>query len=112
MTTLTDLKALLDEAQGPSREIDRSFHLLRDDIEGLAFVFAVPEYTSSIDAALALIEHKLPGRYCHLGTGPSFSHAVITVGEDNPETAWFAPTLALAILRALVAALIEQENGE
>lgn len=69
-------------------------------------VLRAPHCTSYIDAALALVERLLPGMECCVtrrkdGTGWS------SVGEVQK----FAPTPALAILRALVAALISSAEA-
>jgi hypothetical protein len=138
MTTLTELAAMLDAATGPSRELDSAIAVALDGFEtwperyegagvqycrrygddlaipGAAPDSLVPHYTSSIDAALALVERLLPGwdwgveRY-----GLQASGKVWPAGwHDAKVVRAFAPTTPLAILKALVAALIAQEKSD
>ena len=76
--TLTTLKARVDEADEGSRELDADLHLALTTFEAriagpgwpdpcdlvvpeLPGWKLLPHYTTSVDAALALIEAKLPG---------------------------------------------------
>lgn len=83
------------------------------DASGIARAWNVPALTGSLDAALALVEEKLPGWFWKMGQNPR-----------TPETEryWFevqcpardvyreaaAPTPALAVLIALLRALEEK----
>ena len=114
MTTLTELKALLDEAQEPKKEIDRLLYSLEcgevlhpDDFE-LFWGHRRFHYTSSIDAALALVGRKLPGWSIAIEKGRERSACRIRQDTGAEPYECTAPTPALAILKALVAALIEQ----
>lgn len=81
-----------------------------DDWEGIAGHVGAPSLTSSVDAALALVERVLPGVRLRMGYE---ADADPDEGDDGP---WFAridgprfysaPTLPLAMLRALLSALI------
>jgi len=68
----------------------------------------------SVDATLALVERLLPGVTIILRTYTVDSHVEI-IPMGHPVTAAFcahAPTVALAILRALIAALIAQVEAK
>lgn len=137
MTTYTDIRARLEAATGPDRELNEeiAFAIRWRPTSGLpATSFAeheakhgyetawtahapfrlswpIPDYTASIDAAIALVEEKLPGwswRLMNVSHGTptgmpkcSLKHP-ISSGRDVPG---FARTPALAILTALFAAL-------
>jgi hypothetical protein len=126
MTTLKELAAMLDAATGPCWELDADLAVVFD---GMTFgvgmwgsmlvgpngnFFPVPDYTSSMDAVLALVERLLPGcwhRQTHNYPPGNHTCQIRVIG-----LCWFdahnAPTPALAILKALVAALIAQENSD
>lgn len=87
---------------------------VRETVEGLTttrFYATAPTYTASVDAALALVERKLPGWEWTVSTDRSKTrfwsdmHRVVAKGEL--ETVWGgrAPTAPLAILAALLSAL-------
>lgn len=70
---------------------------------------AAPGYTASVDTCLALIGRALPGWRWHVGHGPRgiLPYAVLTRDEgDGPHrrAEAVAPTVPLALLRALVKA--------
>lgn len=129
MTRYDDIISRLERATGPDRKSDllifRAFHPEYDEyVEGRCGLvhpcdgsdqrvisdIRWPSYTSSIDAALALVAEKLPGKCLHCQVGPSHTWAVLSDEEESPEMAWFSPTLPLAILRTLFAALKAQEQ--
>lgn len=62
----------------------------------------------SVDAALALVERRLPGRGVQINTWVPPSARIF--GDKDSTFPREAPTPALAIMRALVAALIAQEK--
>lgn len=84
---------------------------------GLDIVWKCPPYTASLDAALALVEAKLPGVSPAVGQNVhhGYWHARLSkVGdEDGPFTVGEAdaPTPALALLIALLEALKDKEHG-
>lgn len=107
MTTLKDLAAMLDSATGPSRELDvAAFRALFPYTR--VYEAHCPPLTSSIDAALALVERLLPGWGWQINIG---AYAIL---RPPKATCWSsslcfdgdAPTAPLAILKATVAALI------
>lgn len=87
-------------------------------------VCAVPAYTSSLDAALALVEEKLPGWTWEVGISPACAHLgeadrfvahlrtprgeLIGGAHGFMESGISAP---LAVLAALLRALISQKEG-
>lgn len=114
MTTLTELAAMLDAATGPSHELNANINrVLGAHIDTAG--------THSIDTALALVERLLPD-----STGNQLSWRQRDVGKPGWCGYWaslvpagektggrveaYAPTVPLAILKALVAALIAKEQ--
>lgn len=91
-----------------------------DDYDAVARLFDADQYTSSVDAALALFERVLPGWFDV--TGKLRNGAFIaTVSEPvdpgdchDAETAQSseAPTRALALISAILKALIAQEKND
>ena len=109
----------LRQATGPDRRIDASLYRLdrpdeaanspwpvwiksqengRDDFK------AVPRYTASIDAAMALVERRLAGERVAFEKFPDHGFCVVKANSDDEHDAE-APTLPLAILAALLTAL-------
>lgn len=141
---MNDLNELLEHVKattGPDREIDADLFsafgegfLLWDDGEPL-FVkgapssfrqtrYDVPEYTASIDAALALVDRVLPSwvvsDLCqnsrHAGD-PWGCELSIYYGSDPSKnrsafSGWYYSKPALAILVAFLTALIAQESSQ
>jgi hypothetical protein len=140
MTTLTELRDLLDAATGPSRELDgdiiaalkmepdrakegqhwerggfgsADWHLV-GRLGASTKTWHAPKLTASIDTALALVERLLPGWRAVLETfGKVKVQSFCTLKHVDVWGSHFgaAPTAPLAILRALVAALIDQGGG-
>lgn len=134
--TLAEIRDMLDAATGPSREIDgsiaRAFKLFPEycldgpELCGDAAAWAgggewwiAPRYSSSIDAALALVARLLPGwETCNASQGRLLGHKTSTWYWEiwNPEyeeddghsgrCGESAPTAPIGILKALVTALI------
>ena len=104
MATLLELKAMLDAATGPS-------HALNADINRVLGAHIDTAGTHSTDAALALVERLLPnnkhGVQIHIYN--KFGEAACKIGDCFNAT-FEAPTAPLAILKAIVAALIAQEQ--
>ena len=118
MTTLKELAAMLDAATGPSRGLNNAVHkaLVRAAIYTNSSIWmwrdgsgCVENATSSIDAALALAERL--GFYV-ISLEWDWLVVVHLGHRDEALRSWrrAAPTAPLAILRALVDALIAQEN--
>jgi hypothetical protein len=107
MTPLNELAAMLDAATGPSREIDREISFISN------WAGPYSPWSSSVDAALALVERLLPGWEwdIELNQGVFFCALlqIATAYADGTHCA-DAPTAPIAILKALVAALIAQET--
>jgi len=124
MTDLADLRARVEEANGPDRESDarlwtwlngwtfRKVCHLGHTIGGQpTFSFrtsdgdkalhVVPAYTASLDAVLTLVGEKQPGREGELLNEAMEDMAVRGWRADQP----FAPQLARYLLSALLAAL-------
>jgi hypothetical protein len=130
MTRLSDLTALRDRVSsltGPDREVDGELALLagwtctkmeRDRQPywrkpGVIEWFQraeLPPYTASLDAAFALKEALLPGFDWileHTNDGLTIS---ALVGTSDPNARAFADTPVLALIRAILGALIAQEQ--
>ena len=126
MTDLHILKDMLARAEGPSLGVDTALMKLAYTFKGGNWIdphtdrwvaLAPYDFTSSIDAALALVERLLSGWHWALydsnGAVPKLANCQIEPPECSHEPFdGQAPTPALAILRALVDALIaKQEAG-
>ena len=132
MTALKELAEMLDAATGPSRELDAELAVVFD---GKTFgvgiwssmlvgedgnFFPVPDYTSSVDAALALVERLLPGattvhaqQWKHpTAERPESWTWELSIYPRGRTTATYSPTAPIAILRALVAALATHEKTD
>lgn len=69
-----------------------------------------PQYTASIDAALALVERCLPGWSWNIGHDANDElHATLWHGVTEHDE--YAATAPLAIILALLTAMQEQNNG-
>jgi hypothetical protein len=127
---LEGLLARVEKATGPDRELDGfiygalGFQIIQRwggyewRPEGRGVWRAMPSPTTSLDAALALVERKLPGWYRWVGDlDPSDPRAVATLAAgrpDQPSYRGYAPhgQYALAVCCALLRALIaEQADG-
>lgn len=145
LNALRDLEKRLAEAKGPDREIDRAIahaferpwpgykHTAADDnlrAPGGAWIcqdgstttlICANEYTTSLDAAIALVERVLPGWFWTCGKCKLNAHATVGPDRDGPAAHLLAdpkfdagfdadmdhgvPALALclAVTRALIA---------
>ena len=131
MTTLTALLARITEARGPDRELDVAIadalgFYIATNAENLSEELRLwhmrqycPQVTSSIDAALGLVEKVLPGWTFTIGqnqwhknfvsTLRWLDHTATTTAVEVKETLGQHPTSApLAILSALLRAKIDQ----
>lgn len=101
---MTDLTATLEGLTAPSREVDRMLAAHFDwpdtDWSALEHAFA-PAFTSSLDAATALVERVLPG-----STSPRSKFG----RRPPPMTANLLSRLP-ALLIAILTALEARENG-
>lgn len=89
---------------------DTPFHFIRD---GFHHSPDVPAYTSSLDAALALVEAKLPGWGWDMSTvrwGRGGYTASMHRPACNDEISGCSPTPSLALLSALLSALIAEQE--
>lgn len=128
MSSLTELREKVERASGPDRELDLSIYALLDPAEpslALHKLNRLPAITASIDAALALVEQKLPGWVWQLSKIdgvpsraplpdceasvwiPSVRTQKLRVERANGQGA----TPPLAILSALLRALESQEQA-
>lgn len=137
MTTLQDLLERVEKAEGPDREIDvalwlhttpgatrRGTHVkhahsdaewdVDETRDATGYLVVVPAYTASLDAALALVERKLPGWTWRLDSPDSASEPAFArlSGPEWRSGAGWAKTPALALLAALLRALIAQGEAE
>ena len=67
-----------------------------------------PDYTSSVDACIALIEKHIPNGHWHVGFDPQgiAPYARLSVGNKRLESQ--APTVPLALLSVLLKTLIAE----
>ncbi len=145
MSDLKELLELVENATGPDREIDADLFVALINPEWVTskkdpgFAAAdkrsfwpegkaryitrdckpAPQYTASIDAAVALVERMLPGwsiemvrtRYCTVEMWKADEQGFFNSGRDPIVRRTEGYTLPLAILAALLKALIAQEGG-
>lgn len=97
---LTELEARLGAATGSDRQLDE---LLSRELDG-AQLAAAPDFTGSVDRSLELIRRVLPGWSWHVGWNATgvLPYASLHRGERLVEAQ--APTVPLALLRALLRA--------
>lgn len=95
MSPVNDLKSALQKASGADAALD----------EAIAQHFGVPvaDYTASISQCRALAEAVLPGQHLHLGYGASGIFPYASIGNGSSAYSADAPTVPLAILRAILA---------
>lgn len=121
MTDLADLIARVEAATGPARVLDRIlFETLGTPSRERLGRGHAPEFTASVDAALALIERALPLGYPSLyrnylperydGEAKEWSCDLSIVGGSAPYNVFEAEahTPALALIAALLKALEPQ----
>lgn len=128
---MTDLLTRLKEATAASRELDfwitcRAWDASCDytdeelqadiDLVGIGGMYVEKPFTSSIDAALALVERKLPGWACGFDCGPKTIIAFVDRHDFSMRLLGAkytaeAKTVPLAILQSLFLALQETDHG-
>ncbi len=104
MPELDGLKAKLQASSGSDKAIDAA----------IAARFAVPpaDYTASVEACRTLVGSVLTGWRLHIGWGVSGLFPYATLGNGETRAAAEAPTVPLAILRALLAAVEQTEPAK
>ena len=101
------LLARLQEASGADQALDRL----------IADTFAPGEekgdWTGSVDNAVALLHRVLPGWHWHVGWGARgvFPYAVVSGGAQHEHFEADAPTVPLALLRAMLKARLAHPEG-
>jgi hypothetical protein len=127
MTNLQELLERVEKATGEDRQLDGDIlkaliHPNADmrhdgDAYWLPDVemhgFETPYYTSSIDAALSLVEEKLPGWGYDLHGGGADRKIYVTLWHADEKSRFLngrGATLPLALLNALLRALISKEE--
>lgn len=100
MAGTEDLERRLDQATGSDRALDQALARLADP----AATGAAPDYTASVDRTVDLVHALLPGWSWHVGWNATgvLPYATLHQGERLVEAS--APTVPLALLRALVRA--------
>jgi hypothetical protein len=130
---LTGLIERVEKATGPDRYLDgaiwKALHPqladtnARDTAGWLvggdhAQATRAPEITASLDAALALVEEKLPGVYWHVARGktrpdePLFGAELVTTKGNQIAAVEHDHSAALALILALLRALQSQSDRE
>lgn len=113
MTTLIELRDMLDAATGPLDYISACDATVASGFSAVETVrLTMLALQGSIDAALMLVERLLPREPWWVGTnvdGKTAHPFCARIGFDNGM--FSAPTAPLAILKALVAALIAKEEA-
>lgn len=117
MGDLTELIERVKAAKGPDRELDYALcdQFLEYKERRMARVKTGYDYTTSVDAALALVERVLPGWAYDLHSprrGAPWSAVVMSTGESRKIVVGEAASACLAIAVALLAALITQDAGK
>ena len=129
MSALKELLERVEKAEGPDRELDGAIAdalgLAPDNLTRVSATYyeytpdpdkgwwEAGRYTASIDAAVALVEKKLPGCALAIGTmkfiQPGVPWATIWTTGGDPKWNADAKTPALALIAALLKALIASE---
>lgn len=131
---IADILTRLQQATGPDKELDAEIwlattegatrkaaevksstdkwppYVIDETRDATGRLITVPAYTASIDASLALVERKLPGKHILIGKGQTeLTKPWARIGSWSGCDA-VAETLPLAILIALFTALQETDN--
>ena len=111
MTKLTNLLKRLESATGPDDDLDKAlfkffFDSYEDDIPHGVGRIIPPDLTSSIDAALALVERELEGWQWYLESSIGSSDMYFQTHDHGEIFSSQHKTAPLAILTALVKAKI------
>ena len=105
------LRALLNRVQaatGRDRKIDQD---ILNNLDEATPGQPVPEYTSSVDLCLALIEQDLPEWHWHVGYGPNGVIPYAFVENDQVRFEAQASTVPLALLTVLLKARLYATKG-
>jgi hypothetical protein len=102
---LTELARRIDAATGADRQLDAELGRLLG-AEGQA-----PDYTASVDRCIDLVRARLPGWAWHVGWNASGVLPYATLHRGEHLVAAAAPTVPLALLKALVRARVAQGGG-
>jgi len=105
-TDLARLLARLQQASGSDRDLDLAILRVLEPSGETSRTETAPDYTGSVPVSMALVRRHLPDWRLHLGYGVRgiFPYAALSRRADERFEAT-APTVPLAILRALVEAL-------
>jgi hypothetical protein len=106
-STLAELEKRLGQATGPDHEIDKE---IATDLDDDCDEDGVPSFTASVDDCIALIKRTLPDWHWHVGHGPMgvVPYASMSRSDEDADAILIevsAPTVPLALLRALMQAL-------
>jgi hypothetical protein len=96
---LQALQQRVEAATGSDRELDRELERLLGG--GAA---AAPDYTASVERCVELVHRALPGWTWHVGWDASGVLPYATLHRDTTLVQASAPTVPLALLKALVRA--------
>lgn len=105
-TQLAGLLARLQQATGSDRDLDQAIQSVLEPSGGVSEATTAPAYTGSIPLCFSLARRCLPDWTLHLGYGVRgiFPYAALSDRTDERFEAT-APTVPLAVLRALVTTL-------
>jgi hypothetical protein len=107
IAVLEHLLRRINGAEGHDQDLDRA---IARDLEGLPDVDDAAAYTASVDRCLDLLHRLLPGWHWHLGYGATgvMPYAFVSRGGYRFEAT--APTVPLALLRAVTQAALALER--
>ena len=106
---LDSLRTAVAAASGSDRALDAALHRVlgeEEDDEG------APAYSASVDACLALIHRLLPDWAWHVGFGPRGIVPYAYLHRDEERQEANAPTVPLALLAVMLAALQREATIE
>lgn len=103
---LARLLARLQQASGSDRDLDRAIRRVLEPPDGASDSVSAPGYSGSVPLCMALVRRLLPDWRLHLGYGVRgiFPYAALS-HRGNQRFEATAPTVPLAILRALAETL-------
>jgi hypothetical protein len=96
---LDEVRRRLDDVTGADRTLDGAI------ADALGRPVPAPDYTASVDRCIDLIHACLPGWAWHVGWNASGVLPYATLHGDGQLVAANAPTVPLALLKALVSGL-------
>ena len=104
--TVDDLRRRVEAATGADRELDQAL------AHALGGPKPAPDYSASVDRCLDLVHACLPGWAWHVGWNASGVLPYATLHGGPHLVAAAAPTVPLALLRALLAGLAARGASE